>query len=454
MKYLILKIKINGIKNIEKEIELQFSNITYSKIKDEFAKSHIKSIYGANGAGKTGIIHAVNIYKNIIQNNNYLTLENANDSFRNLINQKTKLFTIEVIFAVADKDSKDVCIYSHFMCIKEIDSYFKLVEEKLSLLNKSNLNNVDNYVVICHSKEGKLIDICDKCNEDDKKIFIDNTMNLLDSRSMILLLFKELISQDKYKTNVDFFEHIASVLGFTFNINVVLQDSDKNYINFDNVSRQINDIGAYKNKIQDQALFTLLLDSNKIVKKTVRTIKKENFSKFKDYVLNLTNFVKVFKENLNEIDIKNDENGNFLECELILVYDDGRRVNEKYESTGIKKIINLYSALCDLDDGKIVFIDEFDSNIHDVLLIKLISYIKDYTTGQFIFTTHNLEPMEVLRDVKHGIDFLSPDSRITSWTRDGNYSPASLYKKGLISYSPFNIEPFNFIGVFGGHMDE
>ena len=151
---------------------------------------------------------------------------------------------------------------------------------------------------------------------------------------------------------------------------------------------------------------------------------------------------------MGKIEIKKDENGDYYECENIMVYKN-KRISEKYESTGIKKLIDLYAALCDLDEGKIVFIDEFDANIHDVLLEKLVQYAMQYAKGQLIFTTHNLGPMDVLQSAKNSIDFLSSDSRIVSWTKNGNYTAASQYKKGLIKYSPFNIEPFSFLGVFG-----
>ena len=72
-----------------------------------------------------------------------------------------------------------------------------------------------------------------------------------------------------------------------------------------------------------------------------------------------------------------------------------------------------------------------------------------YAQGQFVFTTHNLGPMDVLKTANNSIDFLSTDSRLVSWTKNGHYTPASQYSKGLIKYSPFNIEPFNFLGVFG-----
>lgn len=66
----------------------------------------------------------------------------------------------------------------------------------------------------------------------------------------------------------------------------------------------------------------------------------------------------------------------------------------------------------------------------------------------FVFTTHNLGPMEVLQKEKMSTDFLSNDSRIAPWVKTDNNSAVSVYRRGLIKYSPFNIEPFNFLGVF------
>ena len=115
--------------------------------------------------------------------------------------------------------------------------------------------------------------------------------------------------------------------------------------------------------------------------------------------------------------------------------------------------MNLYYALCNENNGGIVFIDEFDANIHDIVLTKLVEYIKEYSKGQFVFTTNNLGPMEVLQKKKMSIDFLSNDSGITPWVKTGNNSAVSVYRRGLIKYSPFNIEPFNFLGAFDNESD-
>ncbi len=108
----------------------------------------------------------------------------------------------------------------------------------------------------------------------------------------------------------------------------------------------------------------------------------------------------------------------------------------------------MFVNLRDMFNGGIVFIDEIDSNIHDVYLCAIIEFLAQYGKGQLCFTSHNIGPMDILKTRKKSIDFLSEDHRIIPWTSNGNYSPASLYKKGMVEGSPFNIEAIDFMGVF------
>ena len=70
MKFFLLKMSVVGIKNINKEIELNFYKNTITKNFD-VSNSHVKAIYGSNGAGKTGIVYAVDIYKNLVLDSKY-----------------------------------------------------------------------------------------------------------------------------------------------------------------------------------------------------------------------------------------------------------------------------------------------------------------------------------------------------------------------------------------------
>lgn len=446
MKFFLLKMKVNGIKSIDKEVTLNFYNKTLQKNLDT-TKSHVKAIYGTNGAGKTGIIYAVDIYRKLLLQQDYIALGNSysNNLFSNLINQKTNKYEIQMTFAVTEKDGKVRSVYTHYVVIEKDNGIFLLNEEKLV---ENSVKNVDvEKQTIFHVERGevnKLIDVCK--NKDEVKT---QTMNLLQKQSFVNIIFNKIVNSGSFDEKNEFDFAIVTTEIFSANLTVFLQDSDTNYIDLDAINSQYGVLSETRRKINDDKVFYQLLSQKRFVRNNTQKIEKKKFEEYKKDIASLCSFIKVFKNDLVDIEIKKEENGEYFECDNIMVYEDGRRINKKYESTGIRKIIELYAALCDVEHGKIVFIDEFDANIHDVLLVKLIQYMVEYASGQFVFTTHNLAPMEVLQKYKHSIDFLSADSRIVSWIKNGNHTAASQYSKGFIEYSPFNIEPFSFLGVFG-----
>ena len=445
MKFFLLRMKVNGIKSIDKEVQLDFYKGTLSK-KFDASNSHVKAIYGPNGAGKTALVYAAEIYKNLVMNSDYLAMSNATGVLDNLVNQKSKKFEIEMYFAVLNKDQELDSVYKHKIVLEKVSERYLITEERLCKLTGLQLNNQDKYNSVFWTKKGDIIELIRE-GEDEK---IKNaSMNLLDKQSFVTIFIKHIFGDKGIILGNKLDVAILYSLMFAFSITILMQDSDKNYINFSSVTSELDTIQTQKKKLNNDNIFLNLLRENRIPQRQTEQIPKKDFDKFEKYINNLGLFIKVFKDDFKTIEIKKDENGDNYECEIILIYNDGKRINKKYESTGIKKIIEMYSVLCNVENGDIVFIDEFDANIHDVLLVKLVEYVMDYAEGQLIFTTHNLAPMDVLQKAKHSIDFLSPDSRITSWTSNGNYTAASLYRKGLIEYSPFNIEPFSFIGVFG-----
>ena len=178
------------------------------------------------------------------------------------------------------------------------------------------------------------------------------------------------------------------------------------------------------------------------------------YEQFEKTIGQLYEFLHIFKNDLKGIEIDRKENGDYWVCNLVMNYGD-YKIYAEYESTGIKKFIRLFAYLKEMVHGGIVFIDEFDSNLHDVYLCALLEYLMEYGEGQLCFTTHNVGPMDILKQHKKSIDFLSEDHRIYSWTTNGNYSPSKLYRNGRIEGSPFNVDSIDFIGVFGtGGEDE
>ena len=177
-------------------------------------------------------------------------------------------------------------------------------------------------------------------------------------------------------------------------------------------------------------------------------VKNEDYPAYESKIQRLYKFIKLFKNDLIKIDIEKRDNGGAYKCELILDY--GKySVNREFESTGIKKLIRIYDALVNADEGGISFIDEMDSNLNDVYLCKIIEYFTKYGKGQLCFTTHNLDPMSVLKNNRNSIDFLSSDNKVIPWKVTGNAAPDRYYRNGMIEDMPFNVDAIDFIGMFG-----
>ena len=93
MGFYLLHIRLSGIKNISKEIQLDF----YNKVLEGFnpEKHRVKAIYGENGSGKTAITTAISIAKKIVLSPNYLKQIDTQTLLGEMINKETHSFNFE-----------------------------------------------------------------------------------------------------------------------------------------------------------------------------------------------------------------------------------------------------------------------------------------------------------------------------------------------------------------------
>ena len=82
----------------------------------------------------------------------------------------------------------------------------------------------------------------------------------------------------------------------------------------------------------------------------------------------------------------------------VVAYKDGIEMPIRYVSEGVIKIISILSLiiLAYNDKSTTIVIDEFDSGIFEYLLGDIIDAFKEGGLGQFVFTSHNLRPLESL----------------------------------------------------------
>ena len=439
----LLNYRVSGIKNLTDEVSLSFYKKTISApIHTE--EYNIKGIYGVNGSGKSAILESVNIMRNLMTDVNYLNNPIVQKNLNEIINKKTSKLSISADFLV--KDSQNIYLFRYNInLIKNVMERYIIDEERL--LYKKATSRKDELDTLLHIKDGEVIEIYKEEDTDLMEYFIKKTMNLLSNSSSLILYSEVMSNSDEFKTRrVSFLGMCLWALRIVAENIYIYMDQSDNHVNY-----FLSDILLEE---QDLDFVTIInqvkrLNANRlnIFHTNFDTVEKNAYSKYESIVKRLYNFIKIFKPELLDIDIDRKENGDVYVCSLNMVYDN-YSISTEFESTGIKKLIKLFIYLDIMTKGGIVFIDELDSNLHDVYLCALLEYLMDFGRGQLCFTTHNVGPMDILKKHKKSIDFLSVDNKIYSWTSNGNYSPSKLYRTGMIEGSPFNIDSIDFIGIF------
>lgn len=450
----LVNYKVQGIKNLDSMISLSFYKKTIRKPIDT-QDYNIKGIYGMNGSGKSAIIMSIDILRNLLIHEDYLNNPIVQKSLNELINkQKNELYIEAEILYYKSEYNAFICNY--IVELKKKNGKYEIDREKLSY--KMTSSKKDEFNTLLEVKNGKITDINLDKESEFKSFIVEKTMNLLSKSTFLSLYLKnssDSLNFEEDKASVLFNMNLSSVIIFGARIHVFMESSDNHTDYF--LKKNIGYSGEFDEIDLSYQLLKSSLQINKklldIFSNDENFISKDDYEKFVNRVKRLEKFIQIFKPDLTKIDIEKKENGDYYVCSLNMVYGT-YSINTEFESTGIKKLIQLFAYLQAMVQGGIVFIDEFDSNLHDVYLCALIEYLMEYGKGQLCFTTHNVGPMDILKSHKKSIDFLSLDHKIYSWKKNGNYSPSKLYRNGMIIGSPFNVDSIDFIGIFDESKEE
>lgn len=404
MNYFLLNLKLNGIKNIEKEIEIDF----YKKDLKNFSpiNYNVKGIFGPNGIGKTAILKSVEIIKNIIINNYYLTdIENLS-LLHKLINKNTKKMNVEITFlAFYDKKNYKKYIYNVELEIKHNDIFISkesIKVEKSSELIIENGNILNNSLF------------------ENATLIVDSSKNLLNKRS-ILNIIKDIEKINLLKKNdKEIFDNL-----FNFFKNLYIK-TDRYQYNMLDVLNLTDIDDRYDMRIPK--------------KKGILEVIKKDFER-------KTKFLKLFKKDLNSINFIKKDDSEYYYLNIFFNYND-LEISYSFESQGMKLLFILHSYLDKILNGGIVLIDEIDSSIHDVYLNKIIEFFSEEGKGQLIFTSHNTTLLNTLRKYSNSIDFINENKEIIPWIKNGNSSAFNKYREGYIKGLPFNIVESDFYEIF------
>lgn len=440
MSVYLRNISIKGIKNLCNKVDLIFSKKDIRKF-SELRNYNIKTIYGPNGSGKTALVHAFQVLIDIIKENGYLyDTDNAKYLYE-LMNKVCKTIEISADFFHANKDEKPV-IYSYEINLAYKNASFEITYEKYA----KKVSEYAKEKIIIESKNGTFVK-CDLESSLESKF-----TNLLKKRSFaeifLELYFKDV--NDNGEISDDFvkgFKTIEPLYEFIFSTRVILDAKDNHLPAVTQSTDKL--LEALKFRQENQELIKAAQETGF----NTKFLSEDELTDYREEAKKKTAFIKLFKPNIKGIKVESnlvktsEEEADLYTVNDFIDYGD-YSIDVELESVGIKKLMNLYDSIKHLSTGGILVIDELDSHINDVYLVKLIEYVSKYSEGQLIFTTHNVSPMETLKSKKNSIDFMSMSGKLTSWTQVGNYSPVNLYKKGMVQGLPFNIEAEAFLGVF------
>lgn len=450
-KLILVNYSVGGIKTLEKKISLSFYKKTYRK-GDNVAGYNVKGIYGMNGSGKSAIVTSVIILKNLLINPGYLNNPLVQKNLDEMVNKKRQELVIEVDFLSIVDDATELYRYK---VIVARDDAGKFTIRYENMMIRPYSANKENWNTVFEVKNGSIIKVARNTDIIFEEEIKSKTVNILGKVSLCSIFMEKYFSRkiEVSDNNGKLFQGLCELFFLGEQLQVYMDKSDDHtdyflcdYLYLDNKDNKSGISEFLKNLIEKnkEQLSVVSVGQNRLL--------KSQYEMFEETVKKMCSFIRIFKNDLLDIDIEKKEDKDSYICNLVMVYKD-YSISAEFESSGIKKLINLYVYLNEMVNGGIVFIDEFDSNLHDVYLCALLEYLMEYGTGQLCFTTHNVGPMDILKKNKKSIDFLSVDQTIYQWTKSGNYSPSKLYRGGMIEGSPFNVDSIDFIGVFESKGD-
>lgn len=500
MKIFLLMLSVNGIKSIEKRIEMNFYDKGIRKFNP--MKNNVKGIFGPNGIGKTSFIKGVDILKKISTDFNYLSDNTNLTILKKLINKKLGYFEIEVKFLIQHEEKNKYDIYRHYIKVEKISFEDRKDELKITLEKVEKLNSKGIVLKEFVIEKGEVKSNTFYKNEKIQQIIVEKTKNLLEKRSILSVI-----------GNVSILASILRNGKFNFSTLKLLEFSNS-LLNISSIL--LKNKNDFEKKLLELSYKNFFAEEEEILKKTyvnkLRTIilevKNINFDIIKKFYKNLTvklrlddnhreyaereetkdfqskefhlqknegnynylidkenietlekileyacKFLKIFKSSLNSIEYEKKEVENKYYISILFVYNN-YKIDYEFESSGMKSLFDLFIDLIGLSLDEIVFIDEIDTNIHDIYLNKLIEFFAEEGKGQLVFTAHNITLLETLKKYKHSIDFINENMELVPWVKNGNYTPFKQYKEGYIRGLPFNVDEADFYQIFTINVNE
>ncbi len=411
------------------------NNVTFDLKETRDKTKKLIAIYGENGCGKSNLIRS------------FYFLEQLMHSFdleKNEV-EMTKLFE--------GKNENDIPLIIHDLFKKNTLSHLFKNSRTIDCNENTRLefgfvinNHEGNYIVEFNDKivyerlyyftgkqNGTIIEISEK---DVKNPKFSN------------LIFKTSKIRNELKENIQKFWGKHSFLAITYDL---AKKMNSEYIN-ENISENFFD---FHNMIKETSITLKEADGGMIVTSSkkisfISDLEKGDISIDNEWVLSNTEriindfFTQTYAD-IRKVCFETEKTETRLKYHLVFYKNINKQIRKipvEQESSGTRQILNILRNLFGAFCGCTVIIDEVDNGVHDLLLKVVIDSMKDYITGQLIFTTHNTSLLESLNPkmvyiINSKIDGEKEIICLGDFKIQDHNSPRMRYMKGLYGGIPF-----------------
>ncbi len=397
----IMRSEIRNIKNVEygDVTYMNYGSINKSAMCD---KTDIVGIYGQNGSGKTALVEALDMLRQILTGNPV-----SYEMYEGILSRDGSSY-ISTEFFVWIGEEKYKVIYKAALRVDEKEKAIQIYSEELMYWKRGASWKSKRDIAFCNPYYGKA-DVLETQNisvtsNNLSRLsaipFLTNMQNLalICAQKNISVFFNQFV-----KTNIEKLEGSAEIKDFQ---NVVLGILQFAYVDFNVI--KVNQLGTISNNqiipinVHKETETEIMQAIMPLAISGVTEISKEDYVQVK-YVIDAINIaIKSIVPNLQirlkeKMELERPDGTKAIQVEVYSVRDE-REFLLRYESEGIKRIISILNYLISVynNEGVCLVVDELDSGIFEYLLGELLGMMHDDMKGQLIFTSHNLRVLEKL----------------------------------------------------------
>lgn len=403
-------VKLNHFKNTSTGIVEMPSSLSHSLFSK---KADILGIYGQNGSGKTAVIEAMDFIQRL------LTGKSLPDNSVEYIEKECSTCSIEVTFAIETSDTKSKVTYQVTLSRSEETGALISEESLVSCLYHDDNKRVDakRTLLSFNSKEQNGHFSPDFRYKALLRANEENKINLIVAKR---LAQKERCSYLFGKEGMQIFLNAPKEVSADYQeiIRILHRYASVNLFVIPNkhsggISLNLMLPFAFRLNMGSTIAkgdLPVRLDEPSAISEKNYQIVKQIISEMNTVLTNMIPSLSIGIYDFGERLLEDGTVGHKIE--LISRRGDVS-IPLKYESEGIIKIISILNVLmCVYNDPSMcLMVDELDAGIYEYLLGELLFVFEKGASGQLLFTSHNLRPLEMLNKTSIMFSTTNPENR-------------------------------------------